>query len=90
MAWDPPSNMGTLPILVRYDVLRSSVAADFTVADCIEWGDGPNTVAVDVDTPAPGSAFHYLTRAWNECPQDGLGSLGTNSAGEERPGTDCR
>jgi hypothetical protein len=88
LAWDPPASLGGVPSGIRYDTLRSGAGSDFTVGDCVESIDGPNTTAFDDETPSPGFAFYYLTRARNECPQ-GVGSLGTSSAGVERAGRDC-
>jgi hypothetical protein len=88
LVWSPPSSPGAVLSTLRYDTLRSGLASNFTVGDCIESIDGPNTTALDDAIPSAGSAFYYLTRARNGCPQ-GVGSLGTSSAGVERPGRNC-
>jgi hypothetical protein len=88
LAWDPPTSPGGILAATRYDVLRSAVRDDFLVGICIETNDGPNMTSAVEDEPPAGSVFYYLTRARNGCPQ-GVGSLGTTSAGAERAGRSC-
>lgn len=71
-----------------YDTLRSGVASNFLLADCVESDNGPNTTATDSAARSVGQVFFYLTRAQNSCPE-GTGSLGTDSSGNPRVGTDC-
>jgi hypothetical protein len=88
LVWDPPADPGGTSLATRYDALRSGLASDFSAGECIESNDGPNTIAIDIDEPAPGGVFHYLTRARNGCPA-GLGSLGAGSSGVEHEGPEC-
>jgi hypothetical protein len=84
--WMPPDELGGT-VAPFYDVLRSGSADDFTAAgSCIESDDGEDTVAVDLDLPAPGSVFYYLVRAENGC---GAGSLGEGADGSPRSGIAC-
>ena len=69
-----------------YDLLRSADPSNFqTSVDCVE-SDEEDTTA-SLGEPAPDTVDHYLVRAENACP--GVGSLGTDSTGAERPGTAC-
>ncbi len=70
---------------VRYDVLRSLSAADFTAADCLVSG-ATSTLAQDSAPPPPeGSSYFYLVRSVNDCG----GSLGADSSGTTRQGRNC-
>jgi len=85
--WSPPARPGGSSLV--YDVLRSPDASDFLQGtDCTEQDDGPDTTAVDTETPLTGSTFHYLVRAENACP-DGSGTLGNVSSGSVRQGRAC-
>ena len=86
MSWLPPSSPGA--VQVNYDVLRSGAPDDFQGgATCIGTPFGERSVT-DVSVPAIGSAFYYLVRATNACP-DGRGPLGYNSDGAEETGRSC-
>jgi dipeptidyl aminopeptidase/acylaminoacyl peptidase len=86
LVWDAPGEPGATS--VRYDLLRSTSADDFTDASvvCVESDDGADRTAIDGDTPAPGATNHYLVRAENDC---GPGGLGSGSDGVPRAGRDC-
>ena len=88
LLWAPPADPGGTTLV--YDTLRSGLASDFASPSvlCLESGDGSDTSAVDVAVPGTGGVFNYLVRARNACP-DGVGTLGRNSAGIERPGRAC-
>jgi parallel beta-helix repeat protein len=88
LSWAAPSFTGTTAPLV-FDVLRSTASSDFVgpSATCLE-SDGADLGATDSATPAAGTLRAFLVRAQNTCPS-GSGSLGTNSAGVERPGRTC-
>lgn len=88
IVWDVPVAPGALASDLRYDVLRSTVAGDFSEGVCLAVPDDPQTAAIDPDLPPPGGAFHYLARPRNSCP-DGVGPLGTDSGGAARLGPGC-
>jgi serine protease AprX len=79
-SWTAPEAPGATS--VSYDLLRSSVAGDFTAATCVA-SDLTATTAND-PSPTPGIAY-YLVRANNACGQ----SLGLTGAGQPRSGTGC-
>lgn len=88
LSWSAPAAPGGSAL--TYDVLRSTSPADFTTAaTCVQSGILA-LITQDGSSPDPGQAAFYLTRARNGCaaPQN-LGSLGANSAGDERAGRDC-
>ena len=78
---------GTLPM---YDWLRSGGPTTFLAAAvCLPVrGDGTGWFNSDAGSPAPGGFFYYLVRAVNGC-DPGIGSLGTTSTGDPRPGRSC-
>ena len=88
MSWNVPASPGALASALVYDTLRSGVASSFLGADCVESDDGTNTTATDLELPSAGQVFYYLNRAQDACP-NGVGSLGTNSAGTPRLGRSC-
>jgi hypothetical protein len=88
LAWDPPADPGAESSALLYDTLVLGSAGSFQSASCAESGDGPNTTATVAAVPSVGQAFFYLTRAQNACLQ-GVGSLGTDSAGVPRAGANC-
>ena len=88
LGWNAPALPGTSVSLLGYDTIRATLPNAFLTGACIESGDGPNTTATDLTIPATGQTFYYLNRAENTCPQ-GLGTLGTTSAGAERVGNPC-
>jgi hypothetical protein len=68
-----------------YDILRSSVASNFTGAACVA-SNIPGTSTSDVLVPPVGTAYYYLVRAEGAC---GSGTFGINSSGAERTGHSC-
>ena len=76
---------GTAPAV--YDTLRSGNAADFLTGTLCLKSDDPDLFATDATVPASGAVLHYLVRSENACP--GLGTLGTDWIGVERPGISC-
>jgi hypothetical protein len=82
--WDAPTVPGLRGVQF-FDVLRSSVSADFMSATCLE-SDDTDTRADDTAGPPVGQAFFYLVRAENDC---GDGTLGFRSDGVERTGVSC-
>ena len=80
--WQPPGQPGSLPGAFVYDILRSSRSDDFSMPTCVESSDGSNTSATDTDTPAPGTAWFYLVRAGNSCP-DGAPQIRRTPARQE-------
>ena len=88
LTWSAPAFSGTTAPLV-YDVLRSPVPSSFVgPATCLE-SDGTDLLATDATTPPSGTLSAFLVRAQNACPAIGSGSLGSSSAGVERPGRTC-
>lgn len=88
LAWTAPTTGGTASSL-RYDVIRSRVPSTFVdpaLASCLETNDGPNTTAIDAQTPLRGRVFFYVVRASNVC---GRGPAGTGSGGTPRALRDC-
>jgi hypothetical protein len=71
---------------VRYDVVRSGTASNFTTSPLCISGDGLSTTASDAAPIAPGAKRFYLVRGENDC---GLGTAGTTSAGAVRQVDDC-
>jgi len=87
LSWSPPSAPGAASIV--YDVLASQAANDFAgAAQCVEWDDGSDTVAIDVTPVPPGAVLHFVVRAVNGCPS-GDGTIGSASDGNERAGRAC-
>lgn len=88
LAWQPPAQPGAQS--VSYDVLRSTVAADFTGSICLATGIG-GTTAQDPNAPVSADPlWSYLVRARNGCPgASGVGSLGSASNGSPRAGRSC-
>jgi len=66
LTWSPPTDPGGSP--VRYDLVRSELAADFMFGAVCVGSDLTTTSAVDPEEPLPGELFHYLVRAENACP----------------------
>ena len=81
LTWLPPAQPGGLDL--RYDVLRSGEAQDFSAAQCIMVGNG--TSATDGNKPGSGAGFYYLVRVTNRCGEN----LGTDSAGNPHEGPSC-
>lgn len=85
LVWSPPASPGA--VAVRYDLLRSTMASNFSVANavCLE-SDDTNTAASDPGArPVTGTGYYYLIRAENGCG----GFMGTSSAGVPRTGRSC-
>jgi hypothetical protein len=82
VTWTPPTAPGATS--VSFDLLRSTGAADFAAATCLETGE-TDTVATDDTDPLPGETFFYLVRVVNGCGQ----TLGTDSADQPRTGVIC-
>ncbi len=80
LAWAAPADAGGDSL--RYDLLRSVEADDFSAPTCVVT-HSPATAATDEANPA--SVFHYLVRAINACGTN----LGTASDGESRSGGVC-
>ena len=86
LRWEMPAYEGTSTLL--YDVLRSGSPSNFVGATtCVESG-GSDTVAVDLDVPAPGTSFFYLVRGKSGC-ASGEGPLGEDSSLAPRAGRSC-
>ncbi|HET8946501.1 MAG TPA: immunoglobulin domain-containing protein [Candidatus Polarisedimenticolia bacterium] len=86
LSWSAPATGGTAAGML-YDVVRSSVAADFVAAGiCVESDDGPNTVATDASAPAAGGIFFYVVRPQDAC---GPGVSHRDKDGNPRPARDC-
>jgi subtilisin family serine protease len=80
LSWSAPAGPGAG--VVRYDVLRSEQADDFSVPTCVV-SDTLHTLGYDAEDT--NSLFFYLVRAENVCG----GSLGHGSDGVPREGGDC-
>ncbi|HKQ96524.1 MAG TPA: hypothetical protein VJV75_01485, partial [Candidatus Polarisedimenticolia bacterium] len=80
LTWSPPVASGGSSI--RYDLLRSTRADDFSAATCLL---SNATVTSTTDPELPASAFFYLVRAGNPCG----GNLGRRSDGTPRSAPTC-
>ncbi len=77
--WSAPTTLGAAG--VTYDTLRSSAAADFMSASCLETG-GTDTTTTATAVPASGEVDYFLVRVENDC--------GTNIGnGVNRSATGC-
>lgn len=87
LTWLPPVQPGA--VSMTYDLLRSADPAGFSLAsECVEAGDGSDTVAVDETSPPPDGAFFYLVGVRNPCsPPEAW--LGTDSTGRPHLGRAC-
>lgn len=83
LSWDTPTSPGGT--VWSYDTLRSASSSDFMSATCLI---SVVPFSSDSTNPGPGEVLSYLVRASNACPQ-GDGTLGTNSAGQQRQGRTC-
>ena len=73
---------------VVYDTIRTEVPWDYLgPASCIR-SDSPDLFAEDLGDPPINTAFYYLVRAENGCP-DGQGPLGPGENGTPRVGRNC-
>ena len=79
LSWNPPQSAGGTQLV--YDVLRSSVAADFASATCVA-SDSTQLTASD-PTPTKGLSF-YLVRVKNGC-----GSTAGQASTGERIAASC-
>lgn len=87
LEWFPPREVGATHLY--YDTLRSDLPSDFLgPAVCVETRDDSDRAARDGAVPDPGTGFHYLVRALNDCP-GGVGTLGERSSGLPREGRPC-
>ncbi len=86
ISWKPPAFPGAA--ILRYDVIRSDSGSDFAFGVSCLVSDDPSTSLSEFEDPPSGTAFHYLVRAENDCPE-GNGSLGQSSDDEPRAGRDC-
>jgi len=84
LTWYAYENGSSIPV---YDTLSSDQAADFLEAVCVE-SNGADTQTLLTATLVSGEVQFLLVRAKNECPL-GVGTLGFNSAEEEREGVVC-
>jgi len=87
--WTSPSDPGGNA--VNYEALRSGSPNGFLFSSvCLGDADPADLTNVDIDVPALGSLYQYLVRATNACPgDDGIGTIGSDSASSERPGAVC-
>lgn len=83
LMWDDPTDLGGL--FGDYVGLRSTVATDFTTAQCLPASPQAKGL-IDVLAPAPDQVSYYLVYARSPCED---GTLGTDSAGNERQGRIC-
>jgi subtilisin family serine protease len=81
LSWSAPTGDGVGEL--RYDVLRSAAAGDFSSPTCLV-SDTLHTSSFDADDAAAG-LYYYLVRAKNACG----GSLGSTSDGTPRSGGIC-
>ena len=87
LIWSPPVDPGALSVV--YDTIRSTDPSDHVTAPlCVEFDDGSDLSAIHLDTPGAGSAYFYIVRAENACP-NGSGPPGFDSNGVERPAAVC-
>ena len=86
LSWSEPSETGGASL--SYGVLRAESPHDFVNATVCIAVQGMQTSTSDSAVPQTNSAFHYLVRAANACP-DGQGPLGHTSGGEPRQGMTC-
>ena len=82
LEWVAPADTGGGSL--SFDLLRSPVSSNFTIATCVE-SDELNTTAGDGGTPAPGSVFYYVLRADGACG----GNLGGDDSEARRAGSTC-
>jgi hypothetical protein len=83
LSWDDPADLGGL--FGDYVALRSTGGMDFTTAQCLPANFQGNSL-LDGFVPDPDQVSYYLVYARSSC---GDGTLGTDSAGNERQGRVC-
>jgi ELWxxDGT repeat protein len=87
LSWEAPLDSGGSQVTVGYDVIRSAIRDYFMEGSaCVYDGNQYVTTRTDDAVPAPGIAWYYLVKAWNNC---GGGPVGTKSSGAERRARDC-
>jgi hypothetical protein len=86
VGWTPPFVWGAS--MLTFDLIRTSVAADFLDSAVCVAVESPDTSTTDAAIPAAGEAFFYLARARNRCP-GGTGILGASSGGQPTQGRPC-
>jgi hypothetical protein len=77
--------------LVNYEALRSGDPANFVFGTvCLADTDPGDLTNLDTEVPVLGTLYQYLIRATNNCPgADGIGTIGTDSDANLRPGAVC-
>jgi hypothetical protein len=88
LSWQPPVDPGSVPGLLRYEVLRSDAADAFDAATCLALATPSSTSVADATVPALSAALHYLVRAASPCTV-GEGPLGEGAGGSPREGSSC-
>ncbi len=86
LSWTAPQAPGCAPGALRYDVLRTAVASDFTISTCVASDIVPQSTT-DPAYPSPGTGWFYLVRADSACPTEG--PLGWRGDGMEILGRPC-
>ena len=87
ISWLPPNRPGA--VFYTYEAIRSTDPGDFVApAACLAFADPSVPECTDASDPALGTAFFYMARAKNACPQ-GEGDLGFNSHGHLRVARSC-
>ena len=87
LSWIEPLDAGGALSALVYDTLRSSDPSDFQAgAFCLESDDGSDTNATELESPAVGQTFFYLTGGENAC---GRGPYGTRPGDVERTVRSC-
>jgi len=85
ITWVAPIDSGGSGVALSYDLLRSTAPGGFPSATCVASAQA-DLDAEDTEAPAARGAFYYLARARNAC---GVGGLGSDGAGDARPGRVC-
>jgi len=80
LSWQPPAQPGALA--PTYDLLRSTAAGDFSLADCVATGISGTQAT---DSTLPSKVLYYLVRVNNDCGS----TLGTTSGGAPRVAPPC-
>ena len=87
--WVSPAAPGA--VSVNYEALRSGIPDGFLLANiCLADPDPSDLTNVDNQVPVVGALYQYLVRATNDCPgADGIGTIGSDSDDNLRPGAVC-
>lgn len=80
ISWDPPLDPGSS--VLRYDVVRSHAADDFSTVTCVVTS---STGTTGSDSAMPANIFFYLVRAKSPCGA----TLGSGSDGQPRTAKIC-